>query len=68
MWVLHLRLIIHLKLFKSPMDYFKKNLHVVITYKILVFIERPLKLHTSFFEMTLHVGIAFKVDYSPKVV
>jgi len=68
MWVLHLGLIIHLKLFKSPMDYFKKNLHVVITYKILVFIERPPKLHIGFFEMTLHVGIAFRVDYSPKVV
>jgi hypothetical protein len=50
------------------MDYFKKNLHVVITYKILVFIERPLKLHTNFFEMTLHVGIAFNIDYSPKVI
>ncbi len=31
--ILHLRLIIHLKLSKSPMDYFKMNLHVGIVYK-----------------------------------
>jgi hypothetical protein len=34
MWVLHLRLIIHLRLFKPPMDYFKMNSHVGIAYKI----------------------------------
>jgi len=34
MWVLHLRLIIHLRLFKSHMDYFKMNLHVGIAYKL----------------------------------
>ncbi len=33
MWVLHLGLIIHLRLSKSPMDYFKMNLHASITYK-----------------------------------
>ncbi len=34
MWVLHLGLIIHLRLFKSPMDYFKMNLHVNIAYRL----------------------------------
>ncbi len=34
MWVLHLRLIIHLRLFKWSMDYFKMNLHVSITYRL----------------------------------
>jgi hypothetical protein len=34
MWVLHLQLIIHIMLFKSPIDYFKMNLHVGITFKI----------------------------------
>jgi hypothetical protein len=34
MWLLHLRLIIHLRLFKSPMDYFKMNLHASIAYKL----------------------------------
>ncbi len=27
----------------------------------MVFIERPSKLHSGYFEMTLHVGIAFRV-------
>ncbi len=34
MWVLHLRLIIHLRLSKSPMDCFKMNLHVNVAYKL----------------------------------
>jgi hypothetical protein len=28
-------------------------------------IERPSKLHTGYFEMTPHVGIAFKVGFTP---
>jgi hypothetical protein len=28
------------------------------------FIERPPKLHIGYFEMTLHVGIAFRARYS----
>ncbi len=28
------------------------------------FIERPPKLHTSYFEMTLHVGITFRVEFA----
>ncbi len=34
MWVLHLGLIIHIRLFKSHVDYFKMNLHANITYKL----------------------------------
>jgi len=34
MWVLYLRLIIHLRLFKSPMDYFKMNSYANIAYKL----------------------------------
>ncbi len=33
MWVLHLGLCFHLKLFKSLMDYFRMNLHASIAYK-----------------------------------
>jgi len=33
----------------------------------LVFIERPPKLHIGYFEMTLHVGIAFKVGFALKL-
>jgi len=33
MWVLHLGLIVHLRLPKSPMDYFEMNLHASIAYK-----------------------------------
>jgi len=33
MWVLHLRFILHLRLFKSLMDYFKMNLHASIAYR-----------------------------------
>jgi len=33
MWVLHLRLGIHLRLLKSPMGYFKTNLNVAIAFK-----------------------------------
>jgi hypothetical protein len=33
MWVLHFRLILHLRLSKSPMDYFGMNLHASIAYK-----------------------------------
>jgi len=34
MWVLHLGLILHLKLFKPPMDCFKMNLHASIAYML----------------------------------
>jgi len=34
MWVLHLGLILHLRLSKSPMDYFKMNLHANIAYRL----------------------------------
>jgi hypothetical protein len=33
MWVLDLRLIIHLRLSTSPMDYLKMNLHAIIAYR-----------------------------------
>jgi hypothetical protein len=29
------------------------------------FIERPPKLHIGYFEMTLHLGITFKVESTP---
>jgi len=44
MWVLHLGLIIHLRLFKSLMDYFKMNLHVSIAYKLWI----SLKCHPNY--------------------
>ncbi len=31
------------------------------------FIKRPPKLHISYFEMMLHMGIAFRVESAPQV-
>jgi hypothetical protein len=60
MWVLHLRLIIHLKLFKSPMDYFKINSHASIAYKFRLGLHlRLLKSHKGYIETNLNMGIAF---------
>jgi len=67
MWVLHLGLIIHLRLFKSPINYFKMNLHVGIAYKLWFSLKGHPKLHISDFEMTQHVGITFRVGSTPKV-
>ncbi len=66
MWVLYLGLDLHLRLLKSPMDYFIMNLHGSIA-SSLGFHSKAPKLHIGYFEMTLHVGIAFKVGFSPKV-
>jgi hypothetical protein len=55
MWVLHLRL------FKSPMDYFGMNLHASIAYRLWSSFEGHSKLHIGCFKTTLHVGIAFRV-------
>jgi predicted N-acyltransferase len=62
MCVLHLRLIIHLRLPKSPMDYFRMNLHAGIAYRFWSSFKGPPKLH---FEMALHVGIVFRVGFAP---
>jgi hypothetical protein len=67
MWVLHLRLILHLRLLKSPMDYFRMNLHVSITYRPWSSFKGPPKLHIGYFEMTLHVSIVFRVEFAPQV-
>jgi hypothetical protein len=42
------------------------NLHAYCI-QALVSIERPPKLHIGYFEMTLHMGIAFKVGSTPQV-
>jgi hypothetical protein len=71
MWVLHLRLIIHLRLFKSPMDYFKMNLHVDIAYKLWF----SLKGHSNYilviskwpymWELHLGLGLHLRLPKSP---
>jgi hypothetical protein len=71
MWVLHLRLIIHLRLFKSLMDYFKMNLHVGIANKLWV----SLKGHSNYilviskwlymWELHLGLGLHFRLPKSP---
>jgi hypothetical protein len=43
------------------MDNFKMNSHAGIAYKLWFSLKGHPKLHTGYFEMTLHVGIAFKV-------
>ncbi len=55
MWVLHLRL------FKSPMDYFGMNLHASIAYGFWSSFKGHPKLHIGYLKTTLHVGIAFRV-------
>jgi hypothetical protein len=66
MWALHLGLGLHLKLSKSPMDYFKMNLHVVL-HLGLRFHSNATKLHIDYLKLTLHVDIAFRVRSSFKV-
>jgi hypothetical protein len=66
MWVLHLGLGFHLRLPRSPMDYFKMNLHVGLHLGHGFHSKAP-KLHICYFKLTLHVGIAFKVWSSLKV-
>jgi len=46
------------------MDYFKMKLHV-ITYRPWFSFKGSPKLHIGYFEMTLHVGIVFKVGSTP---
>jgi hypothetical protein len=46
---------------KSPMDYFRMNLHVCIASKPWSSFKGAPKLHICYFELTLHVGIAFRV-------
>jgi len=43
------------------------HLHVSIAYRLWFFIERPPKLDIGYFKMTLHVGIAFKVESTSQV-
>jgi len=67
MWVMHLGLIFHLRLFKSPMDYYKMNLHASIACKFWFSLKGHPNYILVYFEMTLHVGIAFKVRFTPHV-
>jgi hypothetical protein len=61
MQVLHLGLIIHLRLFKSPMDYFKMKLHAGIAWKFWI----SLKGHLNYiliilkwpYMWVLHLGL-----------
>jgi hypothetical protein len=72
MWVLHLGLIIHLRLFKAPMDYFKMNLHACIAYKFWF----SLKGHPNYilvilkwhYMWVLHIGssLHLRLPKSPK--
>jgi hypothetical protein len=50
---------------KSPMDYLKMSMWVL--HLGLGFHSNAPKLHIDYFEVTLHVGIAFRVRSSFKV-
>jgi hypothetical protein len=67
MWVLHLGLAFHLRFLKLPMDYFIMNLHANITFGPWSSFKGTPKLCIGYFKVTLHVRIAFKVGFSPKV-
>jgi len=72
MWVLHLGLIIHLKLYKSLMDYFKMNSHEGIAYKLWFSLKghpNYILVISKWFNMwVLHLklGLHFKLPKSPK--
>jgi hypothetical protein len=68
MWVLHLGLGLHIRLPKSPMDYFSMNLHASITSRPWSSFKGTPKLHIEYFKTTLHVGITFKVTFSLQVL
>jgi hypothetical protein len=66
LWVFRLGFGFHLRLLKSPMNYFIMNLHVGIAYK-LGFHSKVPKLHIGYFKMTLHMGIVLKGGSLSKV-
>jgi hypothetical protein len=48
MWVLHLRLGLHLRLLKSPMGYFKTNLDMAIAFKAKYLYNLAIPAHILF--------------------
>ncbi len=60
-------LIIHLKLFKSPMEYFRMNLHASIAFRVGSAPHVP-KSPMAYIETNLNMGIAFWVGSTPQVI